>query len=112
MEIPELHKVTELKKLRPGRGISARVNGIEVAAFLVDDEVHVVENLCPHQHIPVLADGELEGNILTCPMHGWQFDVTTGACVHASGSLRRFPVQIVDGDVMISIPEEESPSWW
>lgn len=108
----ELFKVTELVKLRQGRGISAYVNGIDVAVFLVGDDVHVVENLCPHQHIPVLADGEIDGDILTCPMHGWQFDVTTGACVHASGSLRKFPVHIIKGDVMISIPEEEKPSWW
>ncbi len=108
----DLVKVIELKKLRPRRGVAVRVQDIEVAVFLIGEQVHVIENLCPHQHIPVLADGELEGNILTCPMHGWQFDVTSGSCVHASGGLRTFPVQIVKGDVMIPMPEEEKPSWW
>jgi nitrite reductase/ring-hydroxylating ferredoxin subunit len=36
-----------------------------------------MRGLCHHQGGP-LAEGELEGNIITCPWHGAKWDVTTG----------------------------------
>jgi nitrite reductase/ring-hydroxylating ferredoxin subunit len=105
-------KVTERTLLREGRGQSFNVNGIEVALFLVDGVIHAIENLCPHQHIPVLAEGELEGTVITCPMHGWRFDLATGRGVNASGGLTLFEVRLQGDDVMITIPSENEAPWW
>lgn len=103
--------VIALERLREGKGVSVRVRDVEIALFLRDGEVYAVENICPHQHIPVLAEGELDGTVLTCPMHGWSFDIRTGKCVHASCRLRSYGVRISDGTVGIVIPDEEE-SWW
>ena len=107
-----LVKVAEFASLREGTGVSVCVRDIELALFRRTDRVYAVENLCPHQHIPVLAEGGLEGDILTCPMHGWQFDITDGKCVHASCHLRTFETIVKDGAVFIDLPEENTPSWW
>ena len=48
-----------------------------VAVANVAGEFHVIDGLCPHQGGP-LGTGTLCGTVLTCPWHGWQFDVTTG----------------------------------
>jgi nitrite reductase/ring-hydroxylating ferredoxin subunit len=48
-----------------------------VAIANVDGTLHAIDGLCPHQGGP-LGTGELCGTVLTCPWHGWQFDVTTG----------------------------------
>lgn len=40
--------------------------------------LHAVENNCSHRDTP-LADGRLRGALITCPLHGAQFDVRTGA---------------------------------
>ena len=104
-------RVAALTELREGTGKSVRVEGMEVALFRRGEVVYAFENLCPHQHIPVLAEGELQGTILTCPMHGWQFDIADGRCVHASARLRTFDVIIEGDNVYIDIPEEEE-GWW
>ncbi len=104
--------IARYSTLREGAGISVRVRDMEVAVFLRDGTVYAFENLCPHQHIPVLAEGSLDGVVLTCPMHGWQFDITDGRCVHASGRLRTFTVHRDGDDVCIDLPEEEKEAWW
>lgn len=50
----------------------------EIAIFNVDGNFHAIENACPHQGGP-LAEGWIEGAIVTCPWHAWCFDVRTGA---------------------------------
>ncbi|MGB5072683.1 MAG: Rieske 2Fe-2S domain-containing protein [Bacteroidota bacterium] len=108
----EFVKVTELKMLREGKGRSFPVDGRELALFLVGGAVFAIENLCPHQHIPVLAEGELDGTVITCPMHGWQFDLATGRSVNASSRLTQYDVIIQGDDVMVAIPSEDAAPWW
>jgi nitrite reductase (NADH) small subunit len=48
-----------------------------VALFNVDGTIYALDGVCPHQGGP-LGKGALCGAILTCPWHGWQFDVTSG----------------------------------
>ncbi|HND52905.1 MAG TPA: Rieske 2Fe-2S domain-containing protein [Pirellulaceae bacterium] len=68
-----------------------------VALFNVDGEFYALDGICPHQGGP-LGKGRLNGCILTCPWHGWQYDVKTGqhqtnaSICHPGFALR------VDGD--------------
>lgn len=74
-----------------------------VAVFRVGEEWHALDGICPHQGGP-LGKGALSGCILTCPWHGWQFDVTTGQ--HQSiGTLRqpRLAVQVEGDDVFVDL---------
>ena len=48
-----------------------------VALFNVDGQFHALDGICPHQGGP-LGRGSLEGHVVTCPWHGWQYDVRTG----------------------------------
>jgi nitrite reductase/ring-hydroxylating ferredoxin subunit len=43
----------------------------------VGGKIYATQNDCGHQRAS-LARGTLEGNIVTCPLHGAKFDVTTG----------------------------------
>ncbi len=80
------------------------VGQYEVAVFNIDGMFHAIENTCPHQGGP-LAEGSVEGNIVTCPWHGWRFDVTSGSMtLGAFCSVDVFDVQ-VDGST-ISIASE------
>ena len=49
----------------------------DVAIFNVGGEFYALANSCPHQGGPI-ADGFLEGPLITCPWHAWCFDVRTG----------------------------------
>jgi nitrite reductase (NADH) small subunit len=57
------------------RGVS--VEGKAVAVANVGGQFYAINNTCLHRGGP-LGDGVMEGKIVTCPWHGWQYDVTTG----------------------------------
>ena len=69
--------VAKVNDLKPGEGKIVEANGKTIALFNVDGKFHAIDNTCKHQGGP-LGEGTCEGNIVTCPWHGWQYDVTTG----------------------------------
>ncbi len=105
-------RIASLRTLPADRGVAVTTEGMEIALFRIDGKVYAIENLCPHQHVPVLSEGSLEGTILTCPMHGWRYELTDGTCVHASGRLKTFKVEIAGDDVSVEIDDEEQNPWW
>ena len=66
-----------LPNLPPGTMAEMVVGDAIIALANVEGVVHAFDGLCSHQGGP-LAKGKLEGCTLTCPWHGWQYDVTTG----------------------------------
>lgn len=82
------------------------VAGRIVALFRVGDEVYALDGICPHQGGP-LGQGQLQGCIVTCPWHGWQYDVRDGQ--HTSiPTLQHTTIstKIEDGDVYVTLPDE------
>jgi nitrite reductase (NADH) small subunit len=51
-----------------------------VGLFNLDGHYHAVDNLCLHRGGP-LCEGAIRGTVVTCPWHGWQFELTTGALI-------------------------------
>ena len=83
--------------------MSVMLGGTNVALFNIDGAFHAVENRCAHQAGP-LAEGFISGNVVFCPWHDWQYDVTTGACLNAPEfEVRSFSVSVVDGDVLVDV---------
>ena len=74
-----------------------------VALFNVAGRLYALDGMCPHQGGP-LGRGQLAGSVVTCPWHGWQFDVCTGQH-QASRTLAHphFPVQIQGTDVLVDV---------
>jgi nitrite reductase (NADH) small subunit len=70
-------RVARLGEVPESRGLCVRIRGIEVGLFRVGDEVYAMENRCPHAGDP-LSEGVLDGAIVVCRAHGWDFDVRTG----------------------------------
>jgi nitrite reductase/ring-hydroxylating ferredoxin subunit len=48
-----------------------------IAVFNIEGRFHAMDGICPHAGGP-LSKGCVSGTVVTCPWHGWQFDVTTG----------------------------------
>jgi nitrite reductase/ring-hydroxylating ferredoxin subunit len=89
-----------------GKGVLASVNGRDVAVFRRGDEILAIGNDCPHQG-GSLCDGWVEGDIVVCPLHGWEFDMRTGACMTVPGeSVPRYIATVEDRTVYL---EEAEP---
>ena len=70
-------EVARAAEIPPGFAKAVVAGGREIAVFHVGDEFYAIDNACPHQGGP-LAEGWLEGNIVTCPWHAWCFDLRSG----------------------------------
>lgn len=80
-----------------GRGKAFLVGGTPVAVFNSGGTFYAMHAVCPHAEGP-MAEGYLEGTTVSCPWHGWQFDLETGARVQdPSMRVACFPVK-VEGD--------------
>ena len=90
----------------PGATLETVAGGLIVALMNVEGILYAIEGVCPHQGGP-LGKGRLEGTTLTCPWHGWQFDVTTGQnCLNARIVQPRFPVRVENGEVFVDLGGE------
>ena len=68
-----------------------------------------MDGVCPHQGGP-LGKGSLSGCVVTCPWHGWQFDVSTGLNqINANIQQPFFDVRVQDGAVLVRW-DEDTPS--
>ena len=83
-------------------GLTLASNGLLSGKPTVGGTFYAVENSCPHQGGP-LAEGWIEGPIVTCPWHAWCFDVRTGKMTLSEfAAVEVFDVQLVDSTLAIS----------
>ena len=75
----EFIKVAKRSEVPTDTGKLVEVNGKTIALFKCEGKVCAIYSVCPHQGGP-LEEGGLTGKIVTCPWHGWDFDVTNGQC--------------------------------
>jgi UDP-MurNAc hydroxylase len=78
-----------LKSLSDERIVRAEAEAkAKIAPPTSDEEIeldgYVVERYCPHRKADLATFGEIEGGVLTCTLHGWQFDLGSGRCLTAS----------------------------
>ncbi len=97
------------------------VGGVEIGVFNVKGQFYALPNHCFHQGGP-LCEGNVgatvvatkesgwkpewvqEGEVVVCPWHGLEFNITTGRCLgRRHARLRRYRVRVVDGQVRVSV---------
>jgi len=96
-------KVAKVDEVPQGEGIVVEVNGVEVALFNVDGNFCAINNTCLHRGGP-LGEGYLEGEIVTCPWHGWQYDVMTGVSItNPRAQVKRYEVKVEGSEVKVAL---------
>jgi NAD(P)H-dependent nitrite reductase small subunit len=99
----EFVSVLEAASLPPGHGRTVHARGREFAIFNMAGEFYAIDNTCPHKGGP-LGAGTMENGQVFCPLHGWGFDVKTGACLtRADRPVRSYPTRLQDGEVQIDL---------
>ena len=96
--------------LSPWKQPNLVVRGQVVALFNVGGTLYALDGICPHQGGP-LGSGRLDGAVVTCPWHGWQFDVRTGQhLVNGSICHPRYDVKVTGNDSLIRMEDgDERP---
>lgn len=107
--MPESVRVASVSELPPGMAREVTVGDRVIALFNAGGEICALDGLCMHSGGP-LAKGVLRGDVITCPWHGWQFNVKTGRhCLAPRIQQPRVNVEVRGDDIFVSLEEEPSP---
>jgi nitrite reductase/ring-hydroxylating ferredoxin subunit len=95
--------VARVEDVPPGTVKHVRAGEEEIALAHIGDRYYATQGLCLHLQGP-LGEGHLEGSVLSCPWHGWQYDVRTGLNEfdHAI-QLRTYEVRVEDGEIQVAV---------
>lgn len=97
----EFVTVARTADVKSGSGFVAEVAGKVIAIFNIDGTYYAIDNTCVHRGGP-LGEGDLEGDVVSCPWHGWQYDVKTGGCVgNPSAKVATYQVKVVGEDITV-----------
>jgi len=115
------HIVAQVGDIPPGGRKIVRVAGREVGIFNLEGTLSALKNVCAHQGARVCLGRVvgttlpsavyefkfgLEGRVLRCPWHEWEYDIATGeALFDPKVRVVTYPVEIIDGAVAVTIPE-------
>jgi nitrite reductase (NADH) small subunit len=96
-------RVGKVEEIAEGHGREVIVEGRKLALFKVNGGYYAVSNLCMHRGGP-LSEGELDAYKVTCPWHGWKYDVRTGAFdIIPTLKVKSYKAEEKDGEVFVEI---------
>ena len=96
-------KALNRSELSPGSFRASEVDGKRIVIYDVEGKLFATSDTCAHQGGP-LADGLLDGCLVTCPWHGWQFDVRTGVAVFdPAKKVATYPVHVEGDDILVEV---------
>ena len=107
MTMTDYFKVAQVDDLEDGDLMAVEVDGEPVCLAKVEGCIYAFTDNCTHISGP-LNEGELDGEVLTCPWHGAQFNITTGKVLRgpARQDIATYPVRVEDNTVFVSLPDE------
>src|SRR3989338_682651 len=101
--MPTLTKVAKKSEIPPGTGKVLEIGGKTIAIFNSEGTFYAIENTCKHRGGP-LGEGSLASTTVSCPWHGWEYDVTTGECaMDPSIKVQTFDMKVEGDDVLIFV---------
>ena len=96
-------KVASVSDLKDGEGKAVEANGKPIALFKIEGKFYAIDNTCKHKGGP-LGDGLIDNEIVTCPWHGWQYNIKTGENqVDSNIKMDKFNVKVEGEDVLVEV---------
>lgn len=87
---------------------------MNVAIIRYEGSLYCVSNICPHKHQAEIYNGIIKDCKVSCPLHGWTYDLKTGENINKKQgikSLKSYQVFESDGYVYVEKPDLEIPKW-
>ena len=101
--MPTLVKVAKTSEIPAGKGKVIEVGGKTLAVFNCAGTFYATDNTCLHRGGP-LGEGAVSGTMVTCPWHGWTYDVTSGACeMDASMKVHTYSVTVEGNEILVAV---------
>jgi 3-phenylpropionate/trans-cinnamate dioxygenase ferredoxin component len=96
--------VATTRDLGPGDMLRVIVNDVPVCLYNVEGEFCATQDTCTHAEAS-LAEGDLDGEVVTCPLHGAEFNCRTGAVLSfpATFPLTTYPVRVAGDRVQVLV---------
>lgn len=107
-EQPRWVMAAKLDELTSAGALEVVLEGHIIALFEDEGVIRALDGLCAHQGGPI-AKGERSEthdghSCVTCPWHGWQYELQTGIqTVNRQPLQRVFPVKVEDGSVLVGV---------
>ena len=99
----QLTKVASASEIPAGTGKVEEVGGKAIAVFNCEGTFYAIDNTCKHRGGP-LGEGSVSGTTVSCPWHGWEYDVTSGVCqMDPSIKVQTFDVKVEGDDILLSL---------
>lgn len=96
-------KVARRSQIPEGSAIAVDAGGKKIAIFNAGGKLFAIDNTCLHRGGP-LAEGDLDGTVVTCPWHGWEYDITSGRSLdEPSKQVSCFELQEEGDDVLVVV---------
>jgi nitrite reductase (NADH) small subunit len=89
-------------ELAAGQAKNVTLEGKEIALYNVEGTFYATDNTCLHAAGP-LGEGTLDKETITCPLHGWQYNVTTGKHAFSEQKLQTYEVKKENGEIQVNI---------
>jgi nitrite reductase (NADH) small subunit len=99
----ELTRIGRAEDVPLWEGRSVMVGGRRIAVFRTADGWRALGGVCPHEGGP-LADGIVADSCVTCPLHGWRFDLDSGEAVNADARVTSYEVVERRGELWLRLP--------
>jgi len=102
--MPEFVDAIGADEVPQGQCAAVTVGGRELAVIRAgDDAFHAIDDECPHQGAP-LSDGVVDGGLIVCPLHHWEFEYETGACLEEPDCpVARHECKVENGRVLVKL---------
>ena len=97
-------KVATTTELAPGQAMRVEVQGKAIALFNLGGSYHAIDDTCTHRGGP-LSEGQVQGDMVTCPWHGAKFKVTSGEVLGppARTGVASYPTRISGSDIEVEV---------
>jgi nitrite reductase (NADH) small subunit len=111
MSAPEVasHRLGPVHAIPVGEGRTFAVDGRQIAVFRprAGGGIRALDAVCPHAGGP-LADAQIDDMKIVCPLHGYAFSLSDGACLNGDLAVRAYPVREEDGEIVVDVSHAAS----
>ena len=96
-------RVLSVNELGEGQAKAVVANGVEIALYKANGKFYATQAQCPHKNAS-LAEGELDGTAIMCPLHARTFDITSGSGISdISYKAQCYAVKVEGSDVLVEV---------